>query len=74
MNEVFTIREGEWQVRLGSEVLPTIWNSKGAATAGMKTEIRRRNRDAAQEREDMQAWCAPSQSVREMLARAAERD
>ena len=74
MNEVFTIREGEWQVRLGNEVLPTIWNSKGAAMAGMKTETRRRNRDAAQEREDMQAWCVPGQSVREMLARAAERD
>ena len=58
MNEVFTIREGEWQVRLGNKVLPTIWYSKGAAQAGMKTEIRRLNRDAAQEHEDMQAWCA----------------
>ena len=42
MSEVFTIRDGEWQVRLGNEVLPTIWNSKGAALAGMKTEMRRR--------------------------------
>ena len=42
MNEVFTIREGEWKVRLGNEVLPTIWNSKGAALAGMKVEMRRR--------------------------------
>jgi len=39
MNEVFTIREGEWQVRLGSEVLPTIWNSKGAALAGLRGVI-----------------------------------
>ena len=42
MNEVFTIREGEWQVRLGREVLPTIWNSRGAALAGLKVEMRRR--------------------------------
>ena len=55
MNEVFTIREGEWQVRIGVEVLPTIWNSRGAAIAGMRTEMRRRvvhelSRDC---------WCNP---------------
>jgi hypothetical protein len=70
MNEVFTIREGEWQVRLGSEVLPTIWNSKGAAAAGMKTEIRRRNRGASQELEDVQARCAPGQSVRYQIMKS----
>ena len=42
MNEVFTISEGEWKVRLGNTVLPTIWNSKGAALAGLQVELRRR--------------------------------
>ena len=74
MNEVFSIREGEWQVRIGVEVLPTIWNSRGAAIAGMKTEIRRASCDAAQESKGMQAWCAPGQGAAEMLARASERD
>ena len=41
---IFTMREGEWKVRLNGEVLPTIWNSKGAAKAGLKTERCRRNR------------------------------
>lgn len=36
MNEVFTIKEGEWQIKIGNEVLPHIWNSKGAALAGFK--------------------------------------
>ena len=40
--DVFTIREGEWQVRIGLEVLPTIWNSRGAALAGLEVELRRR--------------------------------
>ena len=48
-NLIFTIREGEWKVRLNGEVLPTVWNSKGAAKAGLKTEICRRNREAKQE-------------------------
>ena len=46
-NEVFTIREGEWRVRLGNEVLPTVWNSKGAALAGMNTELIRRAKPAS---------------------------
>lgn len=41
MNEVFSHREGEWQVRLGNKVLPHVWNNKGAALAGMQTELRR---------------------------------
>ncbi|MBA3622906.1 MAG: hypothetical protein H0W48_00250 [Methylibium sp.] len=40
--DVFTISDGEWQVRIGDAVLPTIWNSKGAALAGLKTECLRR--------------------------------
>jgi hypothetical protein len=40
--DVFTICEGEWQIRIGAEVLPTIWNSKGAALAGLAVECRRR--------------------------------
>jgi hypothetical protein len=55
MNEVFTIREGEWQVRLGSEVLPTIWNSKGAALAGLKVEMRRRGIHEL----SRDCWCQP---------------
>jgi hypothetical protein len=41
MNEVFTIREGEWNVRCAGRVLPTVWNSRGAALAGLATELRR---------------------------------
>ena len=55
MNDVFTIREGEWQVRLGNEVLPTIWNSKGAALAGLKVEMRRRNLHVL----SRDCWCKP---------------
>lgn len=41
MNQVFSVKEGEYQVMLGGKVLPTTWNSKGAAIAGMKTEAKR---------------------------------
>jgi hypothetical protein len=41
MNEVFTLREGEWQVRLNGRVLATVWNSRGAALAGLRVEERR---------------------------------
>lgn len=44
MNEVFTVKEGEHKVRLGNEVLPTAWNSHGAALAGMEVETRRREK------------------------------
>lgn len=40
--DVFAIREGEWQIKIGCEVLPHIWNSKGAALAGLAVECRRR--------------------------------
>ena len=39
--DVFSIKEGEWQVRIGDKVLPTTWNSKGAALAGLQVELRR---------------------------------
>lgn len=38
---VFSIRADEWQVKIGDKVLPTIWNSKGAAQAGAQVELRR---------------------------------
>lgn len=41
MNEIFTVALGEWQVCLDGKVLPTVWNSRGAALAGMKTEMNR---------------------------------
>lgn len=44
MNQVFTIREGEWQIQVGGEVLPTIWNSKGAAPSDLTRAIRRGER------------------------------
>ena len=55
MNQVFTIREGEWQIRIGDEVLPTIWNSKGAALAGLKVEMRRRGIHEI----SRDCWCQP---------------
>lgn len=54
-DQVFSIREGEWQACLGGEVLPITWNSKGAALAGLKVEAARKKihllaRDC---------WCQP---------------
>ena len=40
-NTAFTLREGEWKVRLFGRVLPAAWNSRGAALAGMEVERRR---------------------------------
>ena len=54
-NEVFTIRAGEWQVKVGEIVLPTIWNSRGAALAGMRTEMRRRGVHEL----SRDCWCNP---------------
>ena len=42
--EVFSIRQDEWQVRIGCEVLPVVWNSKGAALAGLAVEARTMSR------------------------------
>ena len=54
MDQVFTIREGEWQIRIGDEVLPTIWNSKGAALAGLEVERRRRAGHSMPDHTDLQ--------------------
>jgi hypothetical protein len=53
--EVFTIRPEEWQVRIGHEVLPIVWNSKGAALAGLATECRRRGIHEM----SRNCWCNP---------------
>jgi hypothetical protein len=36
--EAFTIRMGEWRLKLDGKVLPTTWNSKGAAEAAIPVE------------------------------------
>lgn len=41
MDCVFCIRPGEWQIRLAGKVLPHVFNSKGAAVAGLIVEKRR---------------------------------
>jgi hypothetical protein len=53
--DVFTIRQDEWQVRIDHEVLPTVWNSKGAALAGLATECRRRGIHEL----SRDCWCKP---------------
>ena len=53
--DVFSLRENEWQVRIGLEVLPHIWNSKGAAIAGLRTEARRRGVHEL----SRDCWCQP---------------
>ena len=53
--DVFTITDGQWQIRIGDEVLPTTWNSKGAALAGLSTECRRRGVHAL----SRDCWCQP---------------
>jgi len=55
MNQVFTIRPNEWQIQVGGEVLPTTWNSKGAALAGLKVEMRRRGIHEL----SRDCWCQP---------------
>jgi len=54
--DVFCLREGEWQVRIADLVLPTIWNSKGAALAGLSTECQRRGVRAL----SRACWCSPA--------------
>lgn len=41
MTEAFTICSGEWKLRLDGVVLPTTWNSKGAAEAAILVERRK---------------------------------
>ena len=40
-DQVFTRALGEWQAVLNGKVLPHVWNSRGAALAGLTTERRR---------------------------------
>ena len=54
-NEVFTVKDGEFQIRINGEVLPTVWNSRGAALAGMRTEMQRRGIHET----TRQCWCKP---------------
>lgn len=59
--DVFCLREGEWQVRIADVVLPTIWNSKGAALAGLNTECKRRGVHEL----SRDCWCGPEVSAAE---------
>ncbi len=54
-HEVFSLRQDEWQVRLGKCAVPTIWNSQGAALSGMKTEMRRLGIHQL----SRDCWCGP---------------
>lgn len=55
MNQVFSIKDGEYQVMLEGKVLPATWNSKGAAIAGMKVEAKRRGIHLLTK----DCWCNP---------------
>lgn len=46
-DQVFSVKSGEWKVRLGGRVLPAEWNSRGAALAGLAVEKRRAARRTA---------------------------
>ena len=53
--DVFCLRENEWQIRMGDDVLPHIWNSKGAAIAGLRVEAKRRGVHEL----SRDCWCQP---------------
>ncbi len=53
--DVFSLRDGEWQVRIGDEVLPITWGSRGAALAGLDVECRRRGVHEL----SRACWCGP---------------
>ena len=53
--DVFTIREGEWQVLIDKKVLPTTWNSRGAALAGLDFECKKRGIHKL----SVNCWCMP---------------
>ena len=53
--DVFCLCENEWQIRIGDEVLPHIWNSKGAAIAGLRVEAKRRGVHEL----SRDCWCQP---------------
>jgi hypothetical protein len=39
---VFSVSQGVYQIRVNGKVLPTTWNSYGAALAGLRVEQRRK--------------------------------
>jgi hypothetical protein len=41
---VFCVRPGELRLMLDGEALPHVWNSKGAAEAAIKVEVKRKAR------------------------------
>lgn len=41
MDEAFSLKEGEWKIRVYGRVLPHSFNSKGAAEAGIVVEKKR---------------------------------
>lgn len=70
MNHVFTVSSDEWQISIDGTVLPTVWNSKGAALAGLQVELRRRaaKQFAITGREhdaSPDCWCRPVQDTLE---------
>jgi len=54
--DIFTLRQDEWQIQIGDVVLPAIWNSKGAARAGLRTECKRRKVHEL----SRDCWCGPT--------------
>lgn len=54
-NEVFTVKDGEYQITINGEVLPTTWNSRGAAQAGLSVELRHRGIHELNKK----CWCKP---------------
>ena len=54
-NEVFTVKDGEYKICINGEVLPTAWNSHGAAQAGLRVELRRRGIHEL----SRNCWCNP---------------
>lgn len=49
LTEVFTLREGEFQLMLDGVLLPHTWNSKGAAEAAIPVERERAARKLARQ-------------------------
>lgn len=54
-NQVFTVKDGEYKIVINDEVLPTAWNSHGAALAGLSVELKRRGIHEM----SRECWCKP---------------
>lgn len=52
---VFSIEPDVWRVRIGNEILPSMWRDKGAAMAGLDVECRRREIHEL----SRDCWCGP---------------